>query len=244
MEKIRVVVWNEHIQDKNQADVLEVYPDGMNAALNKGITEGNDLFEVTEATQDMPEHGLTEEVLNNTDVLIWWAHCGHEGVSDEVVARVIRHVQAGMGFIALHSAHYSKPFTRLLGTTGRLIWRESGDTEVLWNVNPFHPITKGIGEKFILPAEETYGEFFDVPKPDDNIFIGWFSGGEVFRSGLTFTRGLGKIFYFQPGHETNPTFYNKDYLTVVKNAIEWANPGREKVFLGAPWVPKTIEDNK
>ena len=146
-----------------------------------------------------------------------------------------------MGFIALHSAHYSKPFTRLLGTTGRLIWRESGDTEVLWNINPVHPITKGISEKFILPAEETYGEFFDIPRPDDVLFIGWFSGGEVFRSGVTFTRGLGKIFYFQPGHETNPTFYDKNYLTVVKNAIEWANPGRERMFLDAPWVPKTIE---
>ena len=241
MKKIRVVVWNEHMQDATDANVKAVYPDGMNAALKKGITAGNDLFAVTEATQDMPEHGLTEEVLANTDVLIWWAHCGHHLVSDEVVARVIRHVQAGMGFIALHSAHYSKPFTRLLGTTGRLIWRESGDTEVLWNVNPSHPITEGIGDKFILPQEETYGEFFDIPRPDDNIFIGWFSGGEVFRSGVTFTRGLGKIFYFQPGHESNPTFYNENYLTVVKNAIKWANPGKGRVFLDAPWVPATIE---
>ena len=240
MKKINVVVWNEHMQDASEEAVKKVYPDGMNAALKKGITAGNDLFEVTEATQDMPENGLPEELLAKTDVLIWWAHCGHHLVDDAVVARVIRHVQAGMGFIALHSAHYSKPFTRLLGTTGRLIWRESGDTEVLWNVNPFHPITRGIGDKFILPHEETYGEFFDVPKADDNIFIGWFSGGEVFRSGLTFTRGLGKIFYFQPGHETNPTFYDDNYLTVVKNAIQWANPGRERVFLDAPWVPATI----
>lgn len=244
MEKIRVVVWNEHKQDVTDAKVVKVYPNGMNAALKQGITADDDRFEVTEATLDMPEHGLTEEVLSKTDVLIWWGHMAHHLVDDAVVARVIRHVQAGMGFIALHSAHYSKPFTRLLGTTGRLIWRESGDTEVLWNVNPFHPITKGIPEKIILPEEETYGEFFDVPKPDDNIFIGWFSGGEVFRSGLTFTRGLGKIFYFQPGHESNPTFYNKDYLTIIKNAIVWANPGREKMFLEAPWVPATIEKNK
>ncbi|MBQ6172698.1 MAG: ThuA domain-containing protein [Clostridia bacterium] len=243
MKKINVVVWNEHMQDATDDAVKAVYPDGMNAALKKGITAGNDLFDVTEATQDMPEHGLTEELLAKTDVLIWWAHCGHHLVDDEIVARVIRHVQAGMGFIALHSAHYSKPFTRLLGTTGRLIWRESGDTEVLWNVNPSHPITQGIGDKFIIPHEETYGEFFDIPRPDDNIFIGWFSGGEVFRSGVTFTRGLGKIFYFQPGHETNPTFYNENYLTVVRNAIRWANPGKERVFLDAPWVPATIQNN-
>lgn len=243
MKKINVVVWNEHMQDATDDAVKAVYPDGMNAALKKGITAGNDLFDVTEATQDMPEHGLTEELLAKTDVLIWWAHCGHHLVDDEIVARVIRHVQAGMGFIALHSAHYSKPFTRLLGTTGRLIWRESGDTEVLWNVNPSHPITQGIGDKFIIPHEETYGEFFDIPRPDDNIFIGWFSGGEVFRSGVTFTRGLGKIFYFQPGHETNPTFYDENYLTVVRNAIMWANPGKERVFLDAPWVPATIQNN-
>lgn len=176
------------------------------------------------ATLEDEECGLTEEVLNHTDVLIWWAHCRQDRVPDKIAFWVRDAVLKGMGFIALHSAHRSKPFQLLTGTTGYLSWRIDEDREILWNVNPTHPITRGIGRYFELPHEEIYSEPFDIPKPDDLIFIGWYEGGDVFRSGCTFLRGNGKIFYFQPGHEEYPTFYDENVQTVIRNAVYWAKP--------------------
>lgn len=179
------------------------------------------LIKVATATLNQKEHGLTEEVLNNTDVLIWWGHMAHHEVSDEIVNRVYNRVLNGMGLIALHSAHYSKIFRKLMGTDCFLKWREADDNERLWVVKPNHPIGKGIEEKIELEEEEMYGEFFDIPEPDELIFLSWFKGGEVFRSGCTFNKGRGKIFYFRPGHETYPTYYNKQIQQVIINAVRW-----------------------
>lgn len=219
---INVTVWNEHIQDKSQESVLKVYPDGMNACIAGFLGEEAD-FNVRCATLDEPECGLPDEVLNNTDVLIWWAHCGHAQVPDELVKKIHDRVLRGMGIILLHSAHYSKIFQSLMGTTCSLCWRE-GDRERLWNINPSHPIAKGIGNFVYLDVEEMYGERFDIPQPDELVFLGWFGGGEVIRAGCCWNRGLGKVFYFQPGHETNPTYHNKDIQKIIKNAVRWAEP--------------------
>ena len=175
----------------------------------------------------MEEHGLTEEVLANTDVLIFWSHALQEEFSEEVARRVRRHVLGGMGLIALHSAHYSKVMKLLLGTSMSLKWRH-GDRERLWCTAPGHPIARGIEESFEIPREEMYGEYFDIPKPDDVIFTGWFSGGEVFRSGCTFTRGRGKIFYFQPGHEEYPIYYMPQIQKIIKNAVKWCAPLKQE----------------
>lgn len=118
------------------------------------------------ATLNDPDCGLPPEVLENTDVLIWWGHKAHDEVPDELVERVHDRVLRGMGFIALHSAHFSKPFKRLMGTSCALHWRD-GDFERLWTVNPAHPIAKGIGEYVEIPVEEMYGESFDIPEPDE-----------------------------------------------------------------------------
>ena len=182
-----------------------------------------DDIEVRTATLDMPEHGLTEEVLADTDVLLWWGHMGHARVSDEIVDRVQKAVLGGMGLIVLHSGHHSKIFKRLMGTTCNLKWRD-GARERIWTVKPNHPIAQGVEDGFLLEDEEMYGEAFDIPNPDDVIFMGWFNGGEVFRSGCTFTRGNGKIFYFQPGHETNPSYQNENVQKVIRNAVRWACP--------------------
>ena len=172
----------------------------------------------------MPDHGLSNEVLNSTDVLIWWGHIAHEKVSDVVAERVKQRVLAGMGLIVLHSGHLSKPFVKLMGTCCRSKWRENDEKERIWIIEPSHPISRNLPEYIDLPQEETYGERFDIPTPDELVFISWFSGGEVFRSGCCYKRGLGKIFYFRPGHEAYPTFYRKDIIQILKNAIEWANP--------------------
>ena len=165
-------------------------------------------------------------MLENTDVLIWWGHCAHDKVDDKIVERVKNHVLRGMGLIALHSAHHSKIMKSLLGTTLNLNWKHS-DREKLFCVNPAHPIAAGITEPIILENEELYGEFFDIPKPDDEIFIGWFRSGQVFRSGVTFTRGMGRIFYFQPGHEEYPIYYNPQIQQIITNAVRWAAPYRK-----------------
>jgi len=222
-DKIRVTVWNEFKHEKKDADVKAVYPEGIHAAIAKGLSAANDIACKT-ATLDEPEHGLTKEALASTDVLMWWGHVAHTEVADEVVRRVQTRVLEGMGLIVLHSGHYSKIFRALMGTNCSLKWREAGEKERLWNIEPGHPITEGIGEYFELPHTEMYGERFDIPTPDKVVFISWFEGGEVFRSGCCWDRGHGRVFYFRPGHETYPIFYDKNVIKVLTNAVRWAKP--------------------
>ena len=184
---------------------------------SKGLT-------VQTATQDEPENGLTVERLANTDVLLWWGHMAHQEVKDEIVERVYQRVMGGMGLIVLHSAHFSRIFRKLMGTSCNLKWREIGEKERLWVVNPGHPIAAGLGEYFELEHEEMYGELFDIPASDELVLVSWFEGGEVFRSGCCFYRGMGKIFYFRPGHETYPTYHNPNVLQVLYNSVMWAAP--------------------
>ncbi len=221
----RVTIWNEYIHEREYEGIRQVYPHGIHGCIGEFLGKNDDIS-INYATLDMPEHGLSEQVLENTDVLIWWGHCAHDKVADEIVERVKNHVMRGMGLIALHSAHHSKIMKALLGTTLNLSWKH-GDSEKLFCVNPAHPIAAGITEPIILENEELYGEYFDIPKPDDEIFLGWFRSGQVFRSGVTFTRGMGRIFYFQPGHEEYPIYYNPKIQQVITNAVRWAAPYRK-----------------
>jgi trehalose utilization protein len=218
---LRVTVWGEFRHEKKNPKVAALYPRGMHETIADFLRPQTD-FTVRTAWLDQPEHGLSDAVLAATDVLIWWGHQAHHDVHDEVVAKVKTRVLEGMGLIVLHSAHYSKIFKTLLGTTCSLKWREATDKERLWNINPAHPITQGLGEYFEIPAEEMYGEPFGIPEPDQLIFISWFTGGEVFRSGATWQRGNGRIFYFRPGHETYPTYHHQQVQLVITNAVRWA----------------------
>ncbi len=220
---IRVTVWGENVHDRRDDKVRAVYPDGMHEAIAAGLREqlGADVV-VRTATLDQPDHGLSDDALATTDVLMWWGHTAHEQVSDEVVEKVRQRVLNGMGLLVLHSAHYSKIFKRLMGTSCSLRWREAGEREVVWTVNPGHPIAAGVPAPFIVPQQEMYGEYFDIPQPDELIFISSYSGGEVFRSGCAFTRGWGKIFYFSPGHETYPVYFQPEIRRVIANGVRWA----------------------
>ncbi len=220
---IRVTIWNEFKHERHNAAVKKIYPDGMHKTIESGLKAYPGLSTRT-ATLDEPEHGLTDSVLEQTDVLIWWGHIAHADVEDAVVKRVQKKVLEGMGLIVLHSGHYSKIFRALLGTNCSLKWREAAEKERIWNLAPSHPITEGFGEYFEIPHEEMYGERFDIPEPDKLIFVSWFEGGEVFRSGCCWERGHGRIFYFRPGHETYPTYHNKDVIKVIANAVRWARP--------------------
>lgn len=235
---IRVTVWNEGRHEKTSEEIKAVYPKGIHGAIADFLSKDIDI-EVKTATLDDPEHGLPSGSLEETDVLIWWGHMAHDDVPDELAQRVQEAVLKGMGLIVLHSSHLSKPFTRLMGTSCTLKWREE-DRERLWCVNPGHPIAAGIPEHFELPVEEMYGEFFDVPQPDETVFMGWFSGGEIFRSGITYQRGYGKVFYFQPGHESNPTLYNENIQKIITNAVKWAAPLVRREKLDCP-NPEPLE---
>ncbi|MBC2593411.1 ThuA domain-containing protein [Ruficoccus amylovorans] len=221
---IRVTVWGEYRHEKKNPKVAEIYPDGMHNTIAGFLGKQTD-FTLRTATLDQPEHGLGGNVLDETDVLVWWGHMAHGEVADEVVARVKTRVLEGMGLIVLHSGHYAKIFKALMGTTCSLKWRESTDKERLWNLMPSHPITQGIGDYFEIPQEEMYGEPFGIPTPDELLFVSWFTGGEVFRSGATWYRGNGRVFYFRPGHETYPTYHQSEVQTVITNAVRWAHTG-------------------
>jgi trehalose utilization protein len=219
----QVTVWSEFRHEKRNPKVAALYPNGMHETI-AGFLRSEPGLSVRTATLDEPEHGLPQDVLDRTDVLTWWGHLAHAEVDDAVVARVHRRVLEGMGLIVLHSAHFSKIFKALMGTTCSLKWREANDKERLWTVTPSHPIAQGLGEHFEIPAEEMYGEPFGIPTPDEVIFISWFTGGEVFRSGCTWRRGHGKVFYFRPGHETYPTYHHPQVRKVIANAVLWARP--------------------
>ena len=218
----RVTVWNEYRHEREEEEIAAIYPRGMHAPIVDYLRARG--FPVRVATMDEPEHGLTDEVLAETDVLTWWGHKAHREVSDAVVDRVYQRVLDGMGLIPLHSSHFSKIFKKLMGASCGLYWRSIGEKERLWVVNPGHPIAEGLGEYFEVPESEMYGERFDIPSPDTLVFVSWFQGGEVFRSGCCFHRGKGKIFYFSPGHETYGIYYQPEIQLVIGNAVRWAAP--------------------
>jgi trehalose utilization protein len=235
---IRTVVWNEYVHEQENPVVREIYPDGIHGAIASGLASDAGLA-VSTATLDQPEHGLSEDRLRDTDVLLWWGHKAHGRVDDEIVDRVAQRVHEGMGLIVLHSGHFSKIFKRLMGTPCSLRWREAGERERLWAVNWSHPILAGMGDRLELPNEEMYGEPFLVPEPMETLLISWFEGGEVFRSGMTWQRGAGRIFYFRPGHETYPTYHDATVMALLRNAVHWAhNPAPAWLDVAtAPNVP-------
>lgn len=235
---IRTVVWGENIHEQINKVVAEVYPEGMHTTIAKALN-ADPAISATTATLQEAEHGLPQSRLDETDVLLWWGHKDHGAVADEIVERVAKRVWEGMGLIVLHSGHFSKIFKRLMGTPCALKWREAGERERLWVVNPGHPIAEGLGDNFVIENEEMYGEHFSVPEPLETVFISWFQGGEVFRSGMTWRRGAGNVFYFRPGHETYPTYHQPAVHQVLRNAVKWAHIPRPayKAVHDAPNVP-------
>ena len=235
--KIRVTAWNEFRHEKSNEYVKSIYPDGIHGLI-KQFLETQDDIEVTLAALDDPENGLPDEVLNNTDVLIWWGHMAHHEVPDALVEKIRHRVYTkGMGLIVLHSGHHSKVFRQVVGTNGNLSWGRD-QKEVVWNLLPSHPIAAGIPDHFTLTTEELYCEPFYVPQPDALVFGSWFEDGFIFRSGLCYLRGAGKVFYFQPGHESCPSYHNKYVQKIITNAVRWAKPAEfgYEIPEGAPMM--------
>lgn len=237
---IRATVWSEFAESCKSKEALTVYPEGHHKVIADFLNKDKSI-EATAATLWEPEQGLTDELLGKTDVLLWWGHHRHADITEETVEKIARRVFAGMGVIFLHSAHMSKPFRRIVGASGRLNWGDN-ERERLFAVNPSHPIVKGLPEYIDLPCEEMYGEPFGIPEPDETVFLGWYPSGRLFRSGIVYNRGCGKVFYFQPGHETVPTFHNPDIQLILTNAVKWAyNPDTVAKMNECPYV-KPLEE--
>ena len=235
---IRVLVWNENVHERKVPAIAKLYPKGMHGAIADALKEDKGL-KVETATLDQPGQGLSEEKLAKTDVLFWWGHAAHGDVTDANVEMIAKRVHEGMGIVILHSGHFSKIFKRLMGTPCALKWREAGERERIWVLNRNHPIAAGLDEHFVIENEEMYGEPFSIPEPMETVFISWFQGGEVFRSGVTYKRGSGNVFYFRPGHESYPTYHDANVHKVLRNAANWAyNPAKAWVGINdAPNVP-------
>lgn len=223
-EPLGILVWNENVHETRDENVIRIYPDGIHNTIAAALRQRLTGAEVRTATLDEEQHGLTEEALAQTDVLLWWGHTAHDAVDDAIVERVKQHVLGGMGLVVLHSGHWSKIFMSLLGTTATLQWRSAGERELVWTVDVSHPIAEGVPNPIVIPEQEMYGEPFDIPAPDELIFISSFPGGEVFRSGVTFTRGRGRIFYFSPGDQEYPVYHHPDIQRVIANGVQWAAP--------------------
>ncbi|GAA2386513.1 ThuA domain-containing protein [Nonomuraea africana] len=229
---INVTVWGENVHEEREEEVRRRYPEGMHGQIARGLRDDlGERVRVRTATLQEPDHGLTEKVLAETDVLTWWGHAAHEEVADEVVARVHERVLGGMGLLVLHSAHFSKIFRVLMGTTCTLNWRDGGERELVWTIDPSHPIAAGVPNPLVIDEQETYGEPFGIPTPDELVFISSFSGGEVFRSGCCYRRGRGRVFYFSPGDQDYPVYHLPGVRRVLANAVVWAAPE------GGPGVP-------
>ena len=244
MSKINVVIWNEFRHEKTKEEVKALYPEGIHALIKSFLDENADM-EVTLAALDDPDQGLPDELLEKTDVLLWWGHMAHGEVSDELVKKIQERVYLGkMGFIALHSGHHSKPFRAIIGTNGNLSWGRN-QKEIMWTLMPSHEIAAGIPDHFLLESEELYSEPFYIPQPDELVFGAWFEDGHIMRAGACFHRGAGKVFYFQPGHETCRSFYNPYVRRIITNAIRWAKPTEKgyEIPAGCPHIKtKTIDE--
>ncbi len=243
MATLRVMVWDENPPHADK----QLYPHGIRTVVAEGLARlGGDQLEVHTAHLDEPEQGCSYERLRQTDVLVWWGHARHGEVSDETVERIRQRVHhKGMGLVVLHSGHYSRPFQRVLNCTGHLKggWRElpGGEAEHVRVCAPWHPIAQGIDD-FVIEQEEMYGAPFDVPPPLVVVFQSYFPyGGETFPSGLCWTvgdgidpnftsgpgggknqgYGVGRVFYFRPGHETMPTYHLPIVQQIIYNGVLW-----------------------
>ncbi len=238
---IQVLVWDENPSHAPR----DIYPRSIRGAVADGLCEfGRDEVVVRTAHQDEPEQGLSAAALAQTDVLVWWGHMRHSELNDAVIGRVAERVlHRGMGFVALHSAHYSKPFRTILDCTGHLKggWSEADQPEEVRVCAPQHPIAHGVHD-FTLASEEMYGGPFDVPPPAVVVLQSYFPAtNRFFPSGIAWSvgagidpnfesgpgrgigqgEGVGRVFYFRPGHESVPTYFHTDVRRVLLNAVRW-----------------------
>ena len=280
---VRVVVW-----DEQQPAQKEVYTNFLGNQIASYLRTLPDLS-VTSVNLNDPDQGLSDAIITNCDVLVWWSHVKNKQVSTNKAAEIVGRIQQGkLSLITLHSALTSWPFIQAMnertredalrtvptGTPMEFItpaaykdpkpgdpitpriemtnapdgsalarvylpiceiteWHEAGLPSHVTTLLPEHPIARGIALHFDISKTETYVEPFHVPKPDAVIFQEKWDGYPEFRSGMLWSVGRGRVFYFRPGHETFPVYLEPIPLRIIGNAVEWL--GRQ----GRPKTPGT-----
>jgi len=215
--KVKALVWSEFTEPK------DVYPKGIHGDIAEYLNaSGNVEAKVVQLSD--PDQGVSQAMLDWADVLLWWGHQKHRDVTDETVQRIVKSVkEGGMGYFAMHSAHYSRGLIAILGTPCGLGSVGDGGAESISVVMPDHPIAKGVSD-FVVPRTEYFGEPFGVPEPEAVVFKSTFEKGDNiwFRSGCCWTVGKGRVFYFRPGHETYPIMRQPEVQKVIYNATLWS----------------------
>lgn len=219
---MRILIYNEGRDERNKPEVLTIYPKEIGGALSHIVSQIPNSEIIDILSMYNVKEKLTNNLLESVDLLLYWSHGGNSQFPDELAKLIQDHVLRGMGFVVLHSAIGSKPFKALMGTTCSIHYRHD-DFERMTCCNPLHPIAAGLPLHIELDKEESYGEYIDVPKPDDIIYLGWFDSGEVCRSVMTWTRGYGKVVFIQPGHETNSSYHNPYIQKLIVNSCIWAS---------------------
>lgn len=215
----KVLVWSEGTAPKN------VYPNDINAAIAEGLKPLKG-WEVQAVSINDPDQGLPDDLLNSASALIWWGHQRHGDVKDELVAKIkTRVTEEGMGFIATHSAHYSKALKAILGTPcGWSYYTDDGAKLDMVVKAPTHPICKGVKD-FTIPHTERYGDPFQCPTPETVLFDGIYTmkddKTEHCLQGFTWTIGKGRVMYFQPGHEGYPIYFMPEVQQIFRNGVQW-----------------------
>lgn len=279
---VRVVVWDEQ-QPKQRG----AYPNFLGNQIASYLKKQPGLS-VKSVRMNDPEQGLSSEVLDNCDVLIWWGHRRQQEITPETGQALVERIRAGqLSLIALHSAHWSTPFMEAMNARSRddalaklpeadrgratfeLIHpfkdkykppkrddsptpraeystaadgapriklylpnscfpavRADGMPSHVTAVLPNHPIARGIPAKFTILHTEMYDEPFHVPAPDQVVFEEHWDAGEHFRTGMVWKLGRGKVFYFRPGHETYPVYFEPYPLKILDNAVRWLGQGK------------------
>lgn len=224
--KKTVVVWSEGTAPK------EIYPNDINGAIAEGLKASPLMkdWDVVIAGIDDPDQRISDELLKKTDVLIWWGHKKHGDVKDALVDKIEKRVkEEGMGFIALHSAHFAKPNKRIMGTPCTFAAYVCDNKENVVSVAmPNHPICKGVAKTFTVANDERYSDPYAVPTPDavplTAIQVRNDGTKEEAKMGFCWTVGKARMFYLQMGHETNPIYFDPEIRKVMANAVLWAAP--------------------
>ncbi|MFN0078908.1 MAG: ThuA domain-containing protein [Prosthecobacter sp.] len=145
VEPIRLLVWDEQQPQQKPAYGEKFLGETIAAHLEKlpGLS-------VKSARLDDAEQGLSDAALDATDVLIFWCHRRVKDQDDARMEAVVKRVMEGkIGFIGLHSAHWAKPFVRLMQERSKADAMkqvpESERASVKWEFVNDQPYYKGIG---------------------------------------------------------------------------------------------------
>lgn len=214
---VRVRIWCEGTAPRS------VYPDDIDGALADVLGRQAGLVVSRGRLTDL-QAGLSDQVLDASDALVWWGHLRHDAVPDDRALAVVKRVREGrLGFVALYAACGSKPFRQMMSMPCEPgSWREDGRPEFVSIKAPDHPIARGIAP-FTISKTDMFSEPFAVPEPETVVFVSSWQKGETLRSGLTWTIGKGRVAYLRTGPDNYPVLFHPSIRQAIANSVRWVS---------------------